>query len=62
MIQTKRLKIKKFKLNLVNNYYLKWFQDKEIKKNIKFQCNNILTLKNDVKKRLKKKKFYLFVY
>jgi RimJ/RimL family protein N-acetyltransferase len=55
MIQTKRLKIKNFKLNLVNNNYLQWFKDKEVNKNIQFSCNNILSLKNDVKNRMKKK-------
>jgi RimJ/RimL family protein N-acetyltransferase len=49
MIQTKRLKIKNFKLNLVNNNYLQWFKDKEVNR------NNILSLQNDVKNRMKKK-------
>ena len=60
MIQTKRLKIKNFKLNLVNNNYLKWFKDKEVNRNIQFSCNNILSLKNDVKNRLKKKNSIFF--
>ena len=55
MIQTKRLKIKNFKLNLVNNNYLQWFKDKEVNRNIQFSCNNILSLENDVKNRMKKK-------
>ena len=55
MIQTKRLKIKNFNLNLVNSKYLEWFSDNEVKKNITFKCKNIDQLKNDVKKKLNKK-------
>ena len=55
MIQTKRLKIKNFNLNLVNVNYLEWFKDKSVKKNITFTCENINELKKDVKEKLSKK-------
>ena len=60
MINTKRFIIKNFKINLVNENYLNWFKQKVIKKNIKFNCNNIVELKKDVKKRLNKKNSIFF--
>ena len=54
-IKTERFKIKKFSLNLVNNNYLNWFNDDEVKKFISFKPKNLNELKINVKDNLKRK-------
>ena len=57
LIKTKRFILRPLSLKDVNERYLNWFNDKEIKKNIKSAKNqkNIYNLKAYIKKRMNKK-------
>ena len=56
LIKTKRFILRPLSLKDVNERYLNWFNDKEIKKNIKSAKNqkNIYNLKAYIKKRVNK--------
>jgi|TARA_B100001093_G_scaffold430416_1_gene426102 aryl-alcohol dehydrogenase-like predicted oxidoreductase/RimJ/RimL family protein N-acetyltransferase len=60
-LKTRRFSLKKMKLKYVNNNYLSWFDDREIKKFIEYNPNKDLgNLRRNVKKTLKEKNVLFF--
>ena len=55
MIQTDNYTLKKMRLEYVNNYYMSWFKNSEVKKYIGFNPKNLSELKQDVKAKIKDK-------
>ena len=62
MIDIDLVELKKLKVSHVTRDYLKWFEQKSVKKFIQFKPNSLTELRNDVKKKNKYKTFYLVWY
>ena len=55
-LKSKNYTLKEFKLSYINNNYLSWFKDKQIKSYIDSKPKNLLQLEKEVKKFISDKK------
>ena len=60
MIDIDLVELKKLKVSHVTRDYLKWFEQKSVKKFIQFKPNSLTELRNDVKKKINTKHSILF--